>query len=495
MKRLKYTYIVGLVLIVGILSSTSCKKILEIDPHNTTFTNAYFVNGTDANTAISGAYSLLRSVLLDNYNYHVYGDAASGAFSINGGLDNANFNISNGEFVGLNVGSGTRTWLNYYKLIQQLNLIIEKVPGIDIAKFSNQDDKKSIIGEAYFLRAYVYFYMSRVWGDVPLKIKADLDFSQAMNIPRAPAAEVLKQCLADLKVAEENLVFGYSDEGRRAVRANLGSAYALEAHIMAWQKDYVGSEKASGLVITKGGYSLLDSASYPKVFIGKSLEGIFEINISYIQNEGYNIRDGEGGYAPTLSSPFVYGRTQVNWPVNTIYIKRIYKDTADIRYKDFFFQPESTQGQTIKFSNVTYADGSAKTQPRLSNNLIIFRLADIMLLRAEALNHLGRDAEALTMLNAVRARAGIPASQDAGEALNLTILEERLRELYYEGQSFYDLTRVTKLNSPTSHYFSEYNSRFDDTRINAGGTLWPVDPSMFKDDYQIVQTPYWLGKL
>jgi hypothetical protein len=493
MKRFSNIYIAGFILMMVIFSATSCKKILEIDPHNTTFTDAYFENGTDANTAISGAYSLLRSVLLDNFNYHVYGDAASGAFSINGGLDNANFNISNGEFVGLNVGSGTRNWLNNYKLIQQLNLIIEKVPGMDITKFSNQDDKKSIIGEAYFLRAYIYFYMTRVWGDVPLKIKADLDFNQAANIPRAPAADVLKQCLTDLKIAEENLVFGYTDEGKRAVRANLGSAYALEAHIMAWQKDYAGSEKAANMVITQGGYSLLDSASYPKVFIGKSLEGIFEININYLQNEGYNINNG--GYAPTLSSPFVYGRTDLNWPVNTTYIKKIFRDSADIRYKDFFFQAQSSSGQTIKFSNITYADGSAKTDPRLSNNLIIFRLADIILLRAEALNHLGRDAEALTMLNAVRARAGVPASADMGEALNLTILEERLRELYFEGQSFYDLTRVTKLNSPTSHYFSEYNSRFDDTRINAGGTLWPIDPSLFKDDYEIVQTPYWQGKL
>jgi len=493
MKKFSTKYIAGLLLLMAVFGASSCKKILELDPHNTTYTDAYLNNGTDANTAISGAYSLLRSVLLDNYNYHIYGDAASGAFNIDGGLDNANFNISNGEFVGLNVGSSTRNWLNYYKLIQQLNLIIDKVPGMDVAKFSNQDDKKNIIGEAYFLRAYIYFYMSRVWGDVPLKIKADLDFTQAVNIPRAPAADVLKQCLSDLKVAEENLVFGYDDEGRRAVRANLGSAYALEAHIMAWQKDYAGSEKAANLVITKGGYSLLDSASYPKVFIGKSLEGIFEINISYLQNEGYSLNNG--GYAPTLSSPFVYGRTQLNWPVNPTYIKKIFKDSADVRYKDFFFQAQSNRGQTIKFANITYADGSAKSDPRLSNNLIIFRLADIMLLRAEALNHLGRDGEARTMLNAVRARAGVPASTESGEALNLIILEERLRELYYEGQSFYDLTRVSKLDNPKSHYFSDYNSHFDDTRINAGGTLWPVDPSLFKDDYEIVQTPYWQGKL
>lgn len=486
MKRNLKTYIT--VLILALAGTTGCKRILDLEPHNSTFTEAYFTNGQDANSAISGAYASLRRILLNNSSWHVYGDAASGEFSIRSDRDNQNYNISNGEFTGLNVGSGNWNWQSYYQLIQQLNLIIQKVPQISIDKFTNRDDKEMITGEAYFLRSYIYFYMSRVWGDVPLKLEPDLDINQARNIPRTPAETVLKQCLADLQVAKEKLKFGYTDENQRAVRANKGSALALEAHIKAWSGDYSGAEIAANDVIMNGGYSLLDSTQYSRVFIGKSLEGIFEINISYGQSEGISLNSG--GYAPTLRTPYVANKADLQWPVNTMYINRIYTDSSDVRYKTFFFQAQSSDGQTIKFSNITYADGSAKNDPRLSNNLILLRLADIILLRAEALNKLGRDPEAITLLNRVRRRSGLTDYAGNGDALATTILEERLRELFYEGQSYYDLVRTKKL--PT------YNERMSTQFMDGsplGGWLWPIDPAMFKDDYTLVQTPYWQGRL
>ncbi len=479
-------------LILLLATGNSCKKVLDLQPHNSTFTEAYFQNGTDANTAIAGAYALLRNVLLNNYSWHVYGDLPAGEFNVNGGLDAFNQPIQNGDFIGLNVGSWEWNWQNYYQLMQQINLVINKVPGIPISSFANQDLKKQIIGEAYFLRAYTYFYMSRIWGDVPLKLAPDLDVSQSVNIPRSPAAAVLAQCLADCQLAENNLVYGYADPTQTAVRANKGSVLALKAHIQAWQGDYASCEKSADSVISQGGYVLADSAHYNQVFIGKSQEGIFEVNVSYGQNEGIATANNGGGYLPTLARPFIAGRTNLNWPINQFYVNNIFTDTADIRYGLFFYQAQSGQGQTIKYSNITYADGSGNKDPRLSNNLNIFRLADIILLRAEALNALGRDGDALSLLNTIRSRAHIAAYEGAGgTALGKVILEERLRELFFEGQSFYDLVRTKQLTN--------YNQNFNPTQFMngspLGGWIWPVDPAMFKDDFTLVQTPYWRGKL
>jgi hypothetical protein len=75
------------VFLLVLLCSSSCKKILDLQPHNSTFTDAYFKTGQDANTAIAGAYALLRSVLLNNYSWHVYGDLPSGEYNVDGGLD------------------------------------------------------------------------------------------------------------------------------------------------------------------------------------------------------------------------------------------------------------------------------------------------------------------------------------------------------------------------------------------------------------------------
>jgi len=481
--------VIGLSLMAGLFGAVSCKKILDLEPHDSTFTSAYFTNGEDANTAIAGAYALLRSTLLNNYSYFTYGDAPAGEFSISDAFYSP---IAGGQFTGTNVSSGLWNWQSNYQLMQQLNLIINKVPQIDINKFTNKDDKLQIIGEAYFLRAYMYFYMSRVWGDVPLKLTPDLDLSTAKNIPRSPAATVLSQCLSDLRIAAADLKYGYADVSQTAVRANKGSAMALQAHIKEWMGDYAGCDSAANAVITQGGYALVDSANYDKIFVGKSAEGIFEININYSQSEGYEATPNYGGYVPTLSYPFLANKgSTLEWPLNTSYYNKLYTDTNDIRIRKFFYQPTSSAGQTIKYSNVTYADGSAKNDPRLSNNIIIFRLADIYLLRAEALNKLGRDGEALTLLNKIRTRVNTTPYDGTGTALATAILEERLRELFYEGQSYYDLVRTKQLPN--------YNLNFSKDQFMdgspKGGWLWPVDPGMFKDDFTLTQTPYWQGKL
>ena len=485
----KYT---AVTLLTILLASTSCKKILDLQPHDSTFTQAYFQTGTDANTAIAGAYALLRNVLLNNYSWHVYGDLPSGEYNGGSSLDAFTSPICSGQFIGLNIGPWEWNWQNYYQLMQQINLVINKVPGIPLANFTDPDLRKQIVGEAYFLRAYTYFYMSRIWGDVPLKLAPDLDVSQAVNLPRSPAATVIAQCLADCDTAENDLVFGYTDPTQAVVRANKGSVLALKAHIQAWIHDYASCEKTADTLITQGGYSLLDSAHYNQVFIGKSAEGIFEININYGQSEGIALTGGNNfvGYAPTLAMPFVATQPLVVWPISTPYVQQLYKDTTDIRYYKFFYQAYSNNAsQTIKYDNIIYADGSAQNDPRLSNNLNIFRLADIILLRAEALDQLGRDPEALPLLDTIRSRAGIVPYENLQNPppLGIVILEERLRELFFEGQAYYDLIRTGQLLN--------YNPNFSASQYQNGGWLWPIDPSMFKDDFTLVQTPYWRGKL
>jgi hypothetical protein len=488
-QRLYIAYAAAVISAAALVSS--CSKILDLEPHNSTFTSAYFTSESDAQTALSGAYSLLRNILIRDNSWHKYGDIVSGELSIDGSRDNGNFNISNGEFIGLNVGGGNWNWQQYYQLLQQVNLIINKVPGIPDAKFASIDTKRHVIGEAYFLRAFTYFYMSRIWGDVPLKLLPDLDVSTAKNIPRSPADSVWKQCLGDLETAKSNLDFGYdADGGERAVRANKGSAFALQAHILAWKHDYAGCAAAANTVITNGGYVLSDASNYMKVFIGKSYEGIFEVNIADAQSEGLSLQDNPG-FGVTMRMPFIDGKDPIEWPVSTNFVNRLYKDSVnDIRFKSFFYESQSSKGQIIKYSNIAYADGAAKKDGRLSNNLIIFRLADIMLLRAEALHQLGQDGDAVILLNKVRKRAGI-GDYNPLDDLGTTILEERLRELYYEGQAYYDLVRNKKISDYNDHFSS---AQFQDGSPT-GGWLWPVDPAMFKDDYTLVQTPYWRGKL
>lgn len=482
------------------LAGSSCSKILDLQPHTSTFTEAYFKTQQDARTAIAGAYALLRNNLVSNNSWHIYGDVTAGEFDINSGLDAFTYPIELGQYIGLNVQSFNWNWSGYYQLMQQINLIIKKVPDIPVAAFEDPAEKARIVSEAYFLRAFTYFYMSRIWGDVPLKLEPDLDISQAKNIPRSSAAAVLAQCLADCNQAEQGLVFGYTNSDEMAVRANKGTVLALKAHLQAWTHDYAACEKTADSVILYGQYRLLDSADYKQVFIGKTAEGIFEINMNYSQNEAYSPRMGYT--LPTISVPFLPTQPNLNWPISQQYIKILYPDhdpahpdpemydtLNDVRYRDFYYHAATGSGQTVKYSNFIFPDGAAKQDPRLSNNMNIFRLPDMYLLRAEALDSLGSRAEAINMLNVVKARAGLLPYVDTANAPELkhTIVKERLREFFYEGQSFYDLVRT--------HTVADFNQNFSDAQVQAGGWMWPVDPVLFKDDFTLTQTPYWLGRL
>lgn len=487
-------------LLASIMIVSSCSKILDQEPHNSTFTDAYFTNEQDASTALAGAYAILRSILMQDNSWHMYGDIPAGEFNPDGNYDSGAGAVAGGDFITGNIDNSLRNWQKYYKLLQQINLIINKVPDIADVKFKDVTTKKHIIGEAYFLRAYTYFYISRIWGNVPLKLAPDLNADEAKNIARSPMDSVLNQCLTDLNVADQNLDFGYVDENERAVRANKGAVYALIAHIKAWKGDYVGVEAACNEVINKGGYQLLPAANYSQIFVGRSMEGIFEININDGQSEGIALVNNNGSYnspANVLMEPFIDGKTFLPWPINKTYVNGLFAadSSEDIRYTKFFYQPQSEKGQTIKYSNISYADGSAKNDPRMANNLIIFRLADIILLKAEALSYLTRDGEAADLVTQIRSRAGIltPVT-NTGEELANIIMDERMRELYYEGQSFYDLVRTKRINGTFFDTDISYNERFSSLQFTKNGWQWPVDNNMFREDFTLKQTPYWQGK-
>src|ERR1700754_5135554 len=162
-------FVAGLLLV---LSTSSCKKILEQEPKNSTYLQAYWKSAADCRSAIAGDYSLLRAALAYKQNsYYMYGDAvAQNYFTIqyNGdGLEP----IQTGDFSGTYNVTSLGNWSRFYKIISMSNLILKEVPGIpDNALEDGEADpqtfRNGILGQALFIRAYAYFMLTRVWGDV-----------------------------------------------------------------------------------------------------------------------------------------------------------------------------------------------------------------------------------------------------------------------------------------------------------------------------------------
>jgi hypothetical protein len=493
-----------IILITGCSFFSSCSKFLDRAPVSLPTDANFWKNEADAKAALAGAYSLLRVSHYESMAYYAYGDAPTDQFvttlpgedmgdvgRINWGItfDVTQWNTSR-------VMNRLRRFDNFYKTNDQINRCLKFIPNIPLEKFTSADKEAArnmLIGEALFLRAYNYFFMARIWGDVPLVLEAEDDIAASKNYPRSPQADVLNQVVKDLQAAIPRLRWGYAVAIDRAVKANRGAAYALLAHVYAWKGDnvsYAKSAEYADSVIKKGGYSFVNRNSYLNIFKGQSSEGIFEIS-SNARNEA----SGSISIAfRTLKTPYLLTRTgNAEYRLEVGTVRSLFPDTNDLRVKNGFAFFNTTDPISIKYSNIIYTSTNALGQPisPLSlNNIIIFRYSDIVLLRAEALVATGMYGEARTLLNSVRSQANATPFTGADNKLFEAVMDERARELFIEGHRFYDLVRLGRKG-----ILKFGGTRMSDAEFNNGKYYWPIDPVLINFNRLLVQTPYWRDKL
>jgi len=511
--NLKLAYIS---LLAASLFGLSCKKgFLERVPINTPTDANFWHNETEATGAVAGTYGLLRSALNEmGMAYYYYGDCATDEFVVrpNGedypaltGIQWQTFVAPSQTFRGL---IKIRRWDNFYRAIDAANRDIKYIPTIPLTGFTSADKqgtKNSLIGESYFLRAFTYFYMSRVWGDVPLVTETVADAAMAANIARTPQTAVLDQCIKDIQEAVKYLNYVTSASVTRPIKANRGTCYALLAHIYAWKGDYDKASAACDSVILKGGYTYVDrssKASYLNMFKGNSTEGIFEISQN-TQVEGYYITPNYGDIANniaarTLKTPYLltqpgpslFGLDAPN--LHTLFPDNA--DSVDYRRKNGFDFWTTTDPNCIKYSNIIYT-GANNTVPVGMNNIIIFRLADIKLLKAEALAATSNPSGARTLVNEIRALSNLGPTTVADADMFAGVIDERGRELFLEGHRFYDLVRLGRKTGIMKFNGSGTAIRMDAATFAQGKYYWPVEPILISLNPLLTQTPYWADKM
>lgn len=479
--------------VIGLSMSTSCKKFLDEKPISVSTDLTFWKNENDADKGVAGGYALLRKTLnkANGLAFYAYGDLPTDEFTT------ANLyrfdNIARMDW-GIAVAS-SETWDSmmqmrrydtFYSAIDQANRCIKFIPGIADDKFSSTMAKNNLLGEAYFLRAFNYFYMTRIWGDVPM-VTEGVPIADAVDIPRNKAAEVLAQCINDVNNAINLLSWDYANAANRAVRANKGAAYALLAHIYAWQGDYQNCNTTIDKIISQNFYQYVNRDNYLSIYKGKSSEGIFEIAQSD-ENEG-----NTGNIANfTLKSPYLTTNTgNAIFPLNAATLTTLFSVPNDKRFTNAFALTNSTDPICIKYSNITYVNGQNVVIPVAHNNIIIFRLADIKLLKAEALAALNQFDQSRTVLNEVRATAGLGTWTGTDANLFEGVIDERGRELFLEGHRFYDLVRLGRKTGILKFGVEKMNN----ADFAAGKYYWPIDPALMNINKRLTQTPFWSSKL
>ncbi len=492
------------VLCIFILIGTSCNKQINTAPIGSTYSEEFWKSEHAVDQATLDLYGQLRSCLRADASHFIFGDLASGVFApahsewkLSSITPQKKFNFSYVPYL----GGSLHNWSRFYQLVAQSNLILQEVPKMPASLFQSKDTRNEFLGEALFMRAFAYFYMIRVWGD-PVYVTKTFDGADYGNIPPIPRTaenEVLDSCLRDLRMAVNYL----SDPSDNPVRANKDGGYALMAHIFAWQHKYDSAHVYCQKVINSGKYSLEPMATYSNIWNSKgSAENIFVISMLYAENDPNFKNDNSwaeakfGFFGTFLKDALVDDRKASCWVATKEgQISWLYEDTTnDARFKAILMDVSASGGDgegylLTKYSDFIYQSPDSKAYPYLNNNLVLFRLSDIILLDAEALANLEDLEGARALLAMTEDRAGIDHYKTIGNTYNMRdeIVMERGRELIGEGQFFYDLIRTEKVQS-----LLERRLEYTPDRILNKGYYWPINmKSLFPYDNLLTQNPYW----
>ncbi|NCD68585.1 RagB/SusD family nutrient uptake outer membrane protein [Mucilaginibacter agri] len=429
------------ILLVAI-SISACKKFVSINPSNQLITtDAVFSNDNTALSAVDGIYVQLRTATPSMFN---------GGLSIYGGLSaddifNTSASTNYDPFYQNLIPSTNGTiggifWSSPYNIIYRTNAILD---GLNNSAGVSSTVKNQLIGEVKFIRAFAYFYLTNLYGDVPLVLTKDYQIGSLL--PRAPVADIFKQIISDLVSSQSLMGSSYPSQGK--LRPNAMVATALLSRVYLYQKDWTNAMAQSSAVINSNNYSLLTDLT--KVFLINSQETIWEIaSPSEIRNsaEGSTFLPASATVKPAFAIS--------NYLINSFEIG----DKRKVAWLGSNTVSGTVYHYPSKFKN--------RTTTSITEYDVAFRLAEQYLIRAESEANLNQLTQAVADLNQIRTRAGLTllsTSLSQSQIINATFQERRV-ELFAEwGHRWFDLKRsglIDAILSAEKNNWQSYKALF-----------------------------------
>lgn len=432
MKNIKY-YISALTLMFAF---SSCQDYLNVLPENEQSSSEYWQTKEEVQAVLAAGYVNLRSAQEDIF---LWGESRGNGIIFFGDGSTGQKAAQKVRSMDILLNNDLAKWDAIYKVINMANSVIKYAPGV-VAKDEsfNVNVMNSDLSEAYFLRALSYFYLVRVFGDVPYVVEPYVDDKASYVLEATSGNDILKQCVTDLNGAldaakeyfpETDATNPMNTKGR----ATKWAIYSLLADINLWLGNYQDCLTECDAVINSGKVGLIKGSSwFTNFYPGNSNESIFEIQ---------------------YSKPLAQTNSFITWfNTNHYYMISPYElsllnDENDIRggNASYKISDESTIWKYVGKLNdgATARDGSTEND----QNFIIYRLADIYLMQAEANIMLGTDdgyAKAANLINLIRERAGLAdiSATSNQESMLTILLQERQREFFAEGKCWFDLLRI-----------------------------------------------------
>ncbi len=416
---------VVLILYTTIPLITCCEEFVEMNPPVTSLTgNTVFMGDETATSAVTGIY--IR--MIQSSNTLVSGNQSITSLMGLASDELLNYSTDEGriEFFDNELLSNNRfvyaNWREFYTYIYTANSILE---GLTTSKDVTEAAKKQLEGEVRFIRAFCYFYLVNLYGEVPLVTGTDYEVNRL--VPKASVADVYYQIIYDLKIAQE--LFDIDYVGTQRIRPNRLTATALLARVYLYTENWVNADIEATSVIESELCHL--EGNLNNVFLIESKEAIWQLQA--IRNS-WNTFDG-------LSFILTGSPTNVSLSNNLVNTfepqdKRLTNWIGSITVdSETFYYPFKYKIHSSPDPPVEY--------------LTVFRVAEQYLIRAEArarLNKLTGANSAASDLNAIRGRAGLANTSATTQTEMLdAILQERRMELFTEwGHRWFDLKRMGK---------------------------------------------------
>jgi hypothetical protein len=468
---------------------TSCEDYLEEEPRTQVDINAFYENESDALAGLTGAYAQLKTgngYYRQQFLSNMFAASDQGQSSFNhrdfrfGTITNADPMIE-------------QSWIFIYRAIKEANSVIARVPGVPVM---DEELRLRILGEARFLRALHYFNLVRCYGEVPLRTEPVEPGED--GLPVSPVSDIYVAIIEDLEFASQNC-WGFNETRNNSTnnvgRVTKASAHALLAKVYVQMASslrtaqegqegnaiyltltespdfyYQKAIEQANFALQEPSYALVSSLSeYETIFDannGNNPEMLFDIQGAAIAGQGTAVSNlfsprnsglAGGGFGGTnkLQGQFInnsidkfdprYGNSIIDFYQDET---RTYVLTPNLTgYFRTITATGESAGTLFRVFTAKYIDTDATTEYTSQQNWHVIRLADVYLLRAEALAELNQNpALANDDFNILRSRVEMADMFDGTgmsmEDFREALLAERGVELYAEGHRFFDLTRM-----------------------------------------------------
>ncbi len=501
---MKIRYYIQIILFTGTVVFFSCSNDLDIEQPSTVTSNSMWKEEGDYTSFVNGMYSNFRSG--NNLSLNIWGDLRSGYYG-DAILDHYANALRNNQLV---VDVDGSNWNTLYTTINYANLIIKHIDDIE---WDNGKTRDGILANGYFMRAWCYFHIVRIWGDAPLLVEGfeSMDF-ESMYPSREPASEIYSLIASDIDMADKLLT-----EGNELYLASPGAINMLKAEFFLWEAKQLESgnnalaiaKTAIDKVLNNVNYTLAPdyadlfgcSTNEDRPVLSAEQLGIKESNREYIWSLPYSQIEYTGGYMSyvgvnisnakedlrndpipigTHAQYLSLGEDFVDWlenelPNNVVEDKRHNVNWLHITSEE--------NGELDEIRVIRKFSGEWTNETRyFTNDVPMYRLAEAYLLKAEVENELGNHAEALSNLNKIAFRAYGHNAYSVADKLEIdeAIMDEYLREFVLENKYWWVLRRFGACFDRVGNLKGRENV----TNI----LLWPIASASLNTNPDIEQT-------